>query len=101
MSSEDKGYDAGFAEGYDKGFKSGFEAAKLHQQPKPPQDISYPPLWPTDPLGQKGFNCRKCGMFFEYGKAYGFVCPDPYCPTQMKITCGTTNTTQIKDPGEI
>ena len=42
-----------------------------------------PPL--SDPA-RKGVKCGECGMKFEDGKAYGFVCPSPRCPIQMRVT---------------
>lgn len=41
--------------------------------------------WPK--VEEKGIQCGKCGMKFEYGKAYGFSCPNLDCPCQMKVTC--------------
>lgn len=31
--------------------------------------------------------CPTCGMVFEAGKAYGYVCPENRCPIQPKVTC--------------
>jgi hypothetical protein len=33
----------------------------------------------------KGYKCGKCGMRFDYGKAYGYYCPDFGCPIQPKV----------------
>lgn len=32
---------------------------------------------------KKGMQCGKCGMKFDYGKAYGYTCPYMDCPTQF------------------
>lgn len=41
-----------------------------------------PPL-PKAPPRKKGSQCGECGMKFEYGKAYGYCCINPRCPTQF------------------
>jgi hypothetical protein len=28
----------------------------------------------------KGIKCGECGMKFDYGKAYGYCCPNTRCP---------------------
>ena len=42
-----------------------------------------PPL--SDPP-RKGVKCGECGMKFDDGKTYGFVCPRLSCPIQVRTT---------------
>lgn len=74
MSNED------YARGYNDGFRAGLEAGKEVKSPYP-----IVPVWPDYPSNPKGHTCKACGMFFESGKAYGYVCMNPNCPT--KVTC--------------
>lgn len=38
------------------------------------------------PLQERTEGCPECGMVFEPGKAYGYVCPNLNCPIQPKVT---------------
>ena len=77
MSNED------YARGYNDGFRAGVEAGKELKAP------SYP-TWPT-PKG-----CSVCGMVFEVGKAYGYVCGNSNCPS--KVTCTLDSDTTYYTP---
>lgn len=35
---------------------------------------------------EKGIRCGQCGMTFDHGKAYGFVCSNSRCPVFMQVT---------------
>lgn len=45
--------------------------------------------FPTQPytINSEGYDCHVCGMKFEAGKAYGYVCNHPECPTKVNVTC--------------
>lgn len=45
----------------------------------------FPTMPPTVPNWPNKVYCPKCGM--DLSGVMGFVCSDPKCPTQMKITC--------------
>lgn len=45
----------------------------------PPEQNSQ---WP------KGQQCGECGMKFDFGTAYGFVCLHQRCPIMPKVTWG-------------
>lgn len=54
------------------------------------------PIWPTTPPGWYpptnnggGTRCVKCGMVWK--GVMGYVCPDTYCPVQLKTTCTTSD----------
>jgi len=56
---------------------------------KPDPEYDYiKPLPQTEPWGsqKKGTQCGECGMKFEYGKAYGFYCGNPRCPTGWNLS---------------
>lgn len=44
-------------------------------------DYDLIPRLPERPVAKKGSQCGECGMKFEYGKAYGYCCMKPRCPT--------------------
>jgi hypothetical protein len=44
-------------------------------------------LIPPQPQAKRGIQCGQCGMKFDHGKAYGFVCGNLTCPVQLKATC--------------
>jgi len=71
-----------YARGYNDGFRAGLEAGKGLNAP------SYPkwPSWPLpDVFGNppKSTQCKICGMFWETGKAYGYVCGRAGCPSSI------------------
>ena len=74
------GYATGFWDGYEKGKREG-QTSPYVRPPLPAQD---------DWLRAKniGTKCHACGMFFEAGKAYGYVCGYHNCPS--KPYCSTT-----------
>ena len=49
-------------------------------------DDGYEVVPPLPKIQVKGSKCGECGMKFDRGKAYGFVCPNMRCPMQSKIT---------------
>lgn len=71
-------YEQGYAAGYNDGFRAGLEMGK---GPKAPSPLP----WSNPAVNAIGHSCKVCGMFFEIGKAYGYVCGNPSCPT--RITC--------------
>ena len=82
MSSE---WQNGYTAGYDNGWQAGYERGKTEGLPKnpyqqPQRDYMKPKSW--------GTTCFVCGKFFEAGKAYGYVCAYPSCPS--KAYCSTT-----------
>lgn len=75
MANED------YARGYNDGFRAGLEAGKgLNPSP---------PYWPKHPYQNDWMkwpnsnSCRVCGMVFEVGKAYGYVCGNSKCPSKI------------------
>lgn len=42
---------------------------------------------PKKEVVEKGVKCGLCGMKFDHGRAYGFVCSNTQCPMQMNVTC--------------
>ena len=56
---------------------------------QPPQfvpDKDYD-LVPPRKERKKGIQCGTCGMKFDTGKTYGYVCSRPNCPVFPQITC--------------
>lgn len=54
------------------------------------------PIWPTTPPewypptnNGGGARCVKCGKVWK--NLTNYVCPDTYCPVQLKTTCTTSN----------
>jgi len=46
-----------------------------------------PPLpWPN---GKKGIQCGECGMKFDHGTTYGYVCGNQRCPIMPPVISGT------------
>jgi hypothetical protein len=92
-------------QGYAEGFSDGYNKAKRDlQTPYKQQDLS---KFGID-INNHGSTCHVCGLFFEHGKTYGYVCPHDKCPG--KITCNTgqpynslwssaMTASVIKDPG--
>lgn len=76
-----EGYAAGYAKGYQDGIATNTYQIKTPSWPKPP----YPNDWMKWPNSS---SCRVCGMVFELGKAYGFVCGNSNCPS--KVISSTT-----------
>lgn len=81
----DKEWREGYADGYSNGWKAGYERGKTEGLPTP--NPYQPPVNPNDWLRSTGVGttCPVCGMFFEYGKTYGYCCGHSKCPT--RITC--------------
>lgn len=51
--------------------------------PDPEYDFT-PPLPPKEDIyanPKRGRQCGECGMKFEYGSSYGYVCGNSRCPT--------------------
>jgi len=71
--SED--YKRGYREGYQDGLKDGVNM---------PAHRHFAPPWPR--LNET--KCGVCGMIFEPGKLYGYVCGNSNCPT--KVTSNTS-----------
>jgi len=82
------------SEDWARGYKEGFEAGyKMGRELNAPPSL---PLWPQPQQpynvpNTKGTSCTVCGMFWETGKAYGYVCGNSNCPS--KVTCSTIATT--------
>jgi hypothetical protein len=90
MTSQD------YKDGYKDGFKEGYEFGKKAATPPSNPYTTIPnDGWKPDWLRQlgTGSTCSVCGMFFEHGKAYGYVCPNHHCPS--KVTCVTSLTTGV------
>ena len=77
MANED------YARGYNDGFRAGLEAGKGLKTPSLPPSL--------DPFKPRGHTCAMCGMFFETGKVYGYVCGHNHCPS--RVTCTSTANT--------
>ena len=82
MSNE---WQNGYTAGYQNGWEAGYNRGKTEGLPKnpyqqPQQDYMKQKSW--------GTTCFVCGKFFEAGKAYGYVCAYPQCPS--KAYCSTT-----------
>lgn len=46
------------------------------------------PARPKPPKAPKGIQCGVCGMRFEHGKSYGYVCTSLDCPIGLgPVTC--------------
>lgn len=84
MSDSDwqNGYSAGYQNGFEAGYNKGKSEGQSPYSPKPD--------WLRTKIGT---TCSVCGMFFEAGKAYGYVCPHSGCPS--KVTCITPLTTGV------
>lgn len=87
MSNE---WQNGYSAGYQNGFEAGYQKAKSEGQ-KSPYSTPNQNDWLR---GSKiGTTCHTCGMFFEAGKAYGYVCPHNHCPS--KAYCSTIPLTSV------
>ena len=76
------------------------EGVKAASQPK--QSPAYaPPMYPGGPVpwpnpgmpNTSGTQCHKCGLSFN--SASGYVCMDNHCPTFLKVTSQTYNTSTL------
>lgn len=78
----------GYAAGYENGWQAGYERGKTEGLPKNPYQQSPQQDW----LRQQNFGttCHVCGMFFEAGKAYGYVCGNSRCPSKSYCTTSAT-----------
>lgn len=62
------------------------EFKESRQQPWTPTPVPTPRPYPW----KNGTTCAKCGMFFEYGKAYGYACVQYPCAMQVNISYATS-----------
>ncbi len=83
MSNEwQNGYNAGYQNGWEAGYNRGkTEGLPKNPYQQPQQDYMKQKSW--------GTTCFVCGKFFEAGKAYGYVCAYPQCPS--KAYCSTAS----------
>jgi hypothetical protein len=72
------GYARGFSDGYNKAIK---ELGDTKMVPFKQQDLS---VFGID-INKHGSICHVCGLFFEHGVTYGYVCKHDKCPGN--ITC--------------
>ena len=81
-------------------YNEGVKAANDSKQKLPPDYA--PPKYPTGPVPwpnpgmpntSAGRQCHKCGLSFS--SASGYVCMDNHCPTFLKVTSQTYNTSTL------
>ena len=69
-------------EDYRKGYRDGFKDGQNNWSQMP---YTPPPTYPSF-TPATGTRCNVCGMYFEHGKAYGYVCSNYGCPTRITLT---------------